>query len=374
MNYFSHKIWNRIAYLTLFVFLCVYKTYGQQAVENIIIITTDGYRWQEMFQGMDSALAANSKYNNENESHLFDKYWVKTPEERRRKLMPFIWTELLEKGQIYGNHQLNVKVKTANPYWFSYPGYSEIFCGYVDKKLNSNDYPDNPNTNLLEYINKQEGFKGKVAVFGAWNAFSRILNEQRSGIPVVCGGDSCGGINPDKEEKRINREKRNCNNPFDSTEYPDIYTHQAAMHYFKKNKPRVLYVSYGETDEWAHSGQYATYLNTAHQVDEWIKEWWTLIQNDPKYKDKTALFITVDHGRGDKIKDEWRDHNRRIKGSNEIWFVVAGPNIPAKGEINKPLKLYQEQFAQTMANMLGFTFNCEHKVGKSFFETLTRIP
>jgi hypothetical protein len=34
-----------------------------QKTENIIIITTDGFRWQEVFKGMDPAIASDKKFN-----------------------------------------------------------------------------------------------------------------------------------------------------------------------------------------------------------------------------------------------------------------------------------------------------------------------
>ena len=48
---------------------------------------------------------------------------------------------------------------------------------------------------MLEYLNKQPKLKGKVAAFGAWNAFDRILNEKRSGIPVISAIDTVAGRN-----------------------------------------------------------------------------------------------------------------------------------------------------------------------------------
>ena len=97
---------------------------------------------------------------------------------------------------------------------------------------------------------------------------------------------------------------------------PDVFTQYAAMDYLKKDKPRVLYISYGETDDWAHMKHYEDYLDAAHMVDKWLKDIWSFIQNSPDYKDKTALFITVDHGRGDKDKNKWTSHNAKIAGSN----------------------------------------------------------
>lgn len=359
-------------FLTSIALLSLFTSKAQQtdSIENIIIITTDGFRWQEVFKGMDSVIASNYQYNHEEDSHLFQKYWAGTEEERRKKLLPFMWTTFAANGQLYGNRAYKVKVNVTNKYWFSYPGYSEIFCGYADRKVNSNNYTYNPNTNVLEFINRQTGFEGKVAAFGAWAAFDKIFNEKRCNFPVICGGDSCGGKNPDAIEKNINTRKKETPNPFDSTEYTDVFTHDAAIHYLKKNKPRVLFIGYGETDMWAHYGQYATYLNAAHQLDAWLEELWNTIQSDPVYKNKTAIFITVDHGRGDKKKKEWTNHNKRTAGSNEIWFAVIAPGIEAKGEIKKPVKFYQKQFAETWAEMLNLRFSCEHKVSKGFKKAL----
>ncbi len=44
-----------------FLLLAACTVNGQRQTENIIIITTDGFRWQEVFKGMDSAIANNSK-------------------------------------------------------------------------------------------------------------------------------------------------------------------------------------------------------------------------------------------------------------------------------------------------------------------------
>ncbi|MBP6430596.1 MAG: alkaline phosphatase family protein [Ferruginibacter sp.] len=342
---------------TLFTFIA-----AAQKVENIIIITTDGLRWQELFGGMDSAIANNAKYNQGDSSLLFEKYWAATAQERRKKLLPFLWSTIQQNGQLHGNRTIGNKVDVANPYWFSYPGYSEIFTGYVDTLVNSNEYKANPNTTLLEFLNKQNSFKNKVAAFGAWNAFNRILNEERSGITVINAFEK----SPLKNNNAIllNKVLEDSYKPFGEAECLDVFTHYAAMDYLKIKKPKALYISYGETDEWAHSGQYRDYLNAANQVDKWIESIWNYIQSTPQYKNKTALFITTDHGRGDSIKKEWTSHNNKIVGANEIWFAVMAPGIQTKGEVKTNTQLYQKQFAQTMANLLGLTFTCEHPVGE----------
>lgn len=354
--------------LIAFISLASYHASAQsKAIENVIIVTTDGFRWQEVFSGMDAEIAADRKSNQGDSAGIFSKYWSADPGERRSKLLPFIWNTIATHGQIYGNRNLGVKVNNKNPYWFSYPGYSELFCGYVDTAINSNDYPSNPHTNLLEYLNKQPGYKGNTAAFTAWDAFDRILNEQRSGIPVYSGMDSYGG---DETQQLLTDMKKDSYNAFGPAEALDVFTHYAALRYLQKNKPRVLYIAYGETDEWAHEGHYKDYLNAAHRVDKWLSDLWNNIQHDPKYRNKTLLFVTVDHGRG--VGKEWTSHNNKIPYSNEIWFAVMGPGIAPKGEISKPAQLYQVQFAQTIATSLGLHFSCEHPVADGFKELLVK--
>lgn len=337
---------------------------AQTPSENIIIITTDGLRWQEVFKGMDSAIANNPKFNQEDSGYIFKQYWHDDAKERRRKLMPFLWSVIEAKGQVYGNRAFGNKVDNANPYWFSYPGYSEIMTGYADTAINANNYPPNPNTTVLEFLNKQPKIKGKVAAFGAWDAFDRILNEKRSGIPVISAFDTLGGKNPTANERLFNAMLKDSYKPWLNAECLDIFTHYGAMEWLKKRKPRVLYIAYGETDEWAHSGMYRSYLDAAHQVDAWIKQIWNFIQSDPQYRNKTSLLITVDHGRGDIKKEEWTSHNNKIEGASEIWFALLGPGIKPAGEIQANMQLYQQQFAQTIAKLMGYIFKADHPIAE----------
>lgn len=351
----------KILFLVLFTGIS-YLLQAQRQTQNIIIITTDGFRWQEVFKGMDPAIANNRKFNEGDSSYIYEKYWGDNEEQRREKLLPFLWSMVKSEGQLFGNRELGNKVDNANPYWFSYPGYSEIMTGYADTAINSNGYPPNPNETVLEFLNKQHGLKGKVAAFGAWEAFDRILNEGRSNIPVMSAFDVTGGKNPTANEKLLNKMLQDSYKPWLKDECLDVFTHYEAMEWLKARKPKVLYIGYGETDEWAHAGKYRSYLDAAHQVDAWIKEIWDFVQSDPQYRNKTTLFITTDHGRGDIKKDEWTSHGNDIQDAYQIWFGAIGPDTPARGETKIEAQLYQKQFAQTIANLMGYIFKANHPV------------
>lgn len=87
----------------------------------------------------------------------------------------------------------------------------------------------------------------------------------------------------------------------------------------------MLYISYGETDEWAHSGHYKDYLNAANLVDKWIQDIWNYVQNDPFYKNKTAIFITTDHGRGDIEKSNGQIMEATLRMLTRFGWRPWGP-------------------------------------------------
>jgi bisphosphoglycerate-independent phosphoglycerate mutase (AlkP superfamily) len=117
-------------------------------------------------------------------------------------------------------------------------------------------------------------------------------------------------------------------------------------------KPRVLFVGYGETDNWAHQGRYDLVLDSAHRTDAFIKELWDAMQAMPQYRGVTTFIITTDHGRGGGLT-EWKEHGVDEKGSENIWIAVIGPDTPALGERRNTSPLVQAQIAATLAAFLG---------------------
>jgi len=323
--------------------------------ENLVIFTLDGMRWQEVFGGIDSALAGDPKYTRDKDV-LNKKFYSADMRERRKKLFPFLWTTVAEKGQLYGNRTAGNLVNVSNPYQFSYPGYNEIFTGCPDTAVNSNDKVLNRNTNVLEFINRQKGFSGKVAAFTTWDVFPYIFNTGRSGLFVNSGVDSLHFS--DKGLQVVNEMQFLAPQPLEVR--PDVITYFAGKEYLKTYRPKVLYIAFDETDDFAHAGLYDQYLSQAHAEDAMIADLWNTLQSMPQYKDKTTLIITCDHGRGDKVKDNWRHHGKEIQESGEIWMAVMGPDTRPAGEVSTHTQLYQKQWASTMAALLGFQFLPDH--------------
>jgi hypothetical protein len=349
--------------LLIILFTCLAGAlFGQSLkTENFILITLDGMRWQEVFNGADSSLMRQQQFLKD--KGVKEKYWRSDVAERRKALLPFFWNTLATKGQLYGNRALGCKVNVTNNQWFSYPGYSEILTGYADdERINSNDKLYNPNPTVLEYINSQAAFNGKVAAFSSWDVFPYIINDKRSGV-MVSGGlvEATGGKLSDTE-KALNQLMAKIPNPIPGIRL-DAFTFYYGLEYMKKKKPRVMYFAFDETDDFAHQGEYAAYLNSAHNTDRMIEELWTYIQSDPAYKNKTTLMITCDHGRGTNAED-WKHHGKKIAEADQIWMAVIGPDTPAKGEVKGECQYYQNQVAKTMASFLGLQYQSDKKVGE----------
>lgn len=331
--------------------------------KNLIVVTLDGMRWQEVYRGADSALI-NSNFTADKDE-VRKKYWAETPVGRRKLLFPFLWSVVSGQGQLYGNRDAGSKDELANPYHFSYPGYNEIFTGFPDVRMNTNDPITNPNMNVLEYINKQKGFEGKVIAFSSWERFPQILNVDRSGLPVYSGYTDLKNTDANARLKYLNELQRNVPPYLGDSTRLDFITYEFSKEYIKQYKPRVLYMAFDETDDMAHAGNYKFYLDRAKQEDAYIKALWDMIQADPFYKNSTTLLITCDHGRGETPIDTWRSHGADVKGSENTWFAIIGPDTSPTGEVKTQVITYHKQLAQTMAQLLGFDFkaNAGHEVG-----------
>ena len=171
--------------------------------DNVILITLDGIRWEDVFTGADTDLYQNKDYVKDFEGTK--EYWVDDYKLRRERLMPFMWKTIAKEGQLYGNVEKGSVMELKNPHWFSYPGYSEILVGYVDPTRNSNASENNPNVTVLEFIHNQPGFKNRVAAFCSWDVFDYIINEERAGFVVNSGQEEFHGLKGNRQAELINK-------------------------------------------------------------------------------------------------------------------------------------------------------------------------
>ena len=322
--------------------------------ENLFIIITDGFRWQEIFSGADSVLINDENFTPDTAT-LKEMYWDSDASGRRRKLMPFLWNVIAKKGQLFGNRDLNNKVNVSNVYSLSYPGYNELFTGTTDISISGNNKKYNKNINVLEYLDSKEGFEGKIAVFSSWDVFPYILNRNRNELMMNSGYEQVQNDNRNATLNMINSVQEKGIGNKTATRY-DMLTFSTAKEYIKDHKPRIVVIGLGETDDFAHQKRYDLYLQQANEVDKMVGELWNMVQTTPGYKNNTSFIITTDHGRGNNSK-HWSGHGFFISGSSQTWLAMIGPHIDPLGERKDKEQLYTKQFAATIAKLTGEEFS-----------------
>jgi hypothetical protein len=374
LRYISLNFYSRIVLTILGTIFCVTSPPGAQApadhkTQHIIFVMTDGLRWQEVFSGAEQSLMNKKNGKVTDEASLKKTYWREAPEARREGLLPFVWGVMAKQGQIFGNREKGSDAYVTNGLWFSYPGYNETLCGFADPRINSNDKVPNPNVTVLEWLKNRPSFQGDIAAFGAWDVIAAVFNPERSKLNVSAGYDPLTAIPDTPNLELLNRLKAETPRVWDDEPF-DAIPFYTAVEYLKAKKPRVLYLSLGETDDWAHEGKYREYLDSAHRVDSYLQAIWELVQSMPEYRGNTTLIFSPDHGRG-KAPRKWRDHGQKIPDSKYIWMAFLGPDTPALGERTNIAPVTQNQMAATLAAFLGEDYAAAvPKAGKPITDVL----
>jgi hypothetical protein len=266
----------------------------------VVLVTVDGYRWQELFRGADPALVTSQSYRAR---------YIDVPD-RAQALTPFLLS-FAQHGALIGDRDAGSCARVANEYWFSYPGYAEILSGRPNPDIRSNRAIPNQDVTILERLARRDAFAGQIQVYAEWNAVPSILNVARSRIPVFTPPDEAA--------------------PHD----PQVMG--AARSVFA-NLPRVTWIALGDTDNRAHEGDYEAYLSAATEADNFLRELWQAIESDPRTAGRTTLIVTADHGRGESEGGRWRGHGSgrwrgitvpglRREGSDAIFIAVRGPGV-----------------------------------------------
>jgi hypothetical protein len=269
--------------------------------------------------------------------------------------MPFFWSLVTREGSIAGNRKLGSAVGLTNRHWFSYPGYAEILLGEAhDDAIKSNDPVRNPYATLLETLRDRLSLPTeKVATFASWSVFNEIVEHEAGRTFVNAGVEVMESQRA--EVKTANLLQQQVVTPWDNTR-ADGFTFHLAMAHLASARPRVLYIAFDETDDWAHDGRYDRVLDAFARTDAFLKELWTWLQNDAGYRGRTHLLITTDHGRGHTPGD-WRDHGAKTDGSQEVWIAFATPRISARGEWKGGPALATNQIAATLSQWMGVDWN-----------------
>jgi Type I phosphodiesterase / nucleotide pyrophosphatase len=328
--------------------------------DRVVLVTLDGARTEEVFGGLDTDVLKTTLREKQTLDDLavYKRFNAPSTEERRRRLMPFFWTLVSEQGSIAGNRRLGSSVQLGNRHWFSYPGYAEILLGEPhDAAIKSNDPIRNPYPTVFERIRERLSLpREQVATFASWSVFNAIAEHVEGSTFVNAGMEAL-----DSTQEGIamaNQLQREAATPWDGTRF-DAFTFRLAMAHLAAARPRVLYLAFDETDDWAHDGRYDRVLETYARIDGFLQELWNWLQSQPDYRGRTSLLLTTDHGRGHTLQD-WRNHGAKVEGAQDVWIAFVSPRMSRRGEWRDAPPLSTSQIAATLASWMDVDWTADH--------------
>ena len=321
---------------------------------NVVLVTLDGVRVQELFGGMDPVVADSREkrsgiYDPERARRLF---WRDTAAERRRALLPFFWDTLAPQGIVLGNPATDSRVTLRNPHAFSAPGYMELLTGRFQSDVTTNDARRYAHPTVLEAIRDALHLEPEeVAVFSTWDAIGLFASSAAGAVFVNAGYARVPAALSNPVMDALGDYQEHVMALWEGYR-TDMPTFHLALEYLKAHRPRVLWLALGETDDWAHARRYDRLLDCLRLEDDYLRILWETLQSLPEYRDRTTLVVTTDHGRGRTPKN-WVDHGEGIRGSEEIWIAVIGPDTPDVGIAQGVPEVHQADVAATLLDLLG---------------------
>ncbi len=134
----------------------------------------------------------------------------------------------------------------------------------------------------------------------------------------------------------------------------DATTVKRVKEVISRDHPRFLLINFKEPDASGHGKNWESYLQGIRDTDQYVGQIWDSIQADVEMKDRTALFVTNDHGRHlDGHKDGFVSHGDDCAGCRKIELLAVGPDFRHGATVDAHHN--QLDVAVTTAALLGLT-------------------
>ncbi len=329
---------------------------GPSEPVQVVVVTLDGARFQEVFGGVDPELSRERGVPNSD---------VKGAAE----LMPNLHRLMSDQGAALGAPGHGASISASGPDFVSLPGYSEIFTGRAASGCLDNACQGTSVKSIVDVLAEQPGRAWKSAVVTSWADIARVAS--RSERVAVSAGRHAGGTRAafqrgDAVGAALRRAEAESPWPGSGDFRRDRFTAELALAYLRAERPDFLFVGLGETDEFAHQGNYSGYLEALREADRYIGELALELEQRGKRGARTALFVTADHGRAATFKD----HGQPYPESARVWLVASGRAIPARGLVASPAARHLADVAPTLRVLFGLPADRGESAGLPLLELL----
>lgn len=322
--------------------------------DHVVVIAIDGVRWQEVFRGVDPRLAGTPNALNSE----------KDPSET----VPTLHRIACSRGVLLGDE--SSKVVVSSPSTVSLPGYSELFSGRTPTCAH-NECPPTHEPTLLDAW-QQHHEAATLVVVSSWAKIPNVAAKDRSNLLITSGRNSTQNLERFRSDPlflaalQAGQVARPA--PGVDDYRPDAFTAEVGIRVLQLVQPSFLFLGLGDTDEYAHQGNYAAYLQALRfadavvgRVDRWLAE----RQDQGK---RTLLVVTTDHGRGATFR-----HHTNSKEAARIWMLWSGSSIRARGYATRA-ETRLADVSPTIRQLMGLGMDRDPRAGRALFEPLAIEP
>jgi hypothetical protein len=324
---------------------------------QVIIVALDGVRWQDVFNGVDAALAR---------AHKVPEAEVVSSAE----LLPNIYDRFVRKGAVVGAPEKGEPMLSSTSA-LSLPGYLELFTGRVDDPCRSNSCAPTTSKTFLDVVRAMPGVgRDDVAAISSWEIIERAATSSPQNIVISAGRHH--GWTRDKvrvdpaASKVLDAGARSRAAPGHEDYRPDSFTGELALRYLKARRPRAMFIGLGDTDEYAHANNYRSYLRSMREADAFVGKLFQTLDSMDDYGASTTVVFTADHGRA----DDFIHHGRLMPESRRVFVMAAGGAVPARGLVKSTTSHRVADIAPTLRSLLGMPADGNTRAGAAIAELL----
>lgn len=284
-------------------------TQSSQPQPIVVVLTIDGVRWQEVIRGVDTRLSGSAARDLRDFGSA-------------SALMPNLHAIARSRGMLLGGDEH--PMFASSPSTVSLPGYNEIFLGKTPACAN-NDCPPVMEDTLVDQLWAKNPH-ADLAIFSSWSVLARAVARQPQNVTISAGQ------NYTTSPERLCARPELCSRyragaqgsaaPGSGDYRPDRATSALALEYIRWHQPQFLFVGLGDTDEYAHQGNYAGYLRALQAADATLGVLYSWLLEKERRGARTLLICTADHGRAYGFKE----HGGAPEAAR-VWALVAGAHL-----------------------------------------------
>jgi hypothetical protein len=329
---------------------------GPRATRNVIVVTLDGVRWQEMFGGSDLSLAQ--------QQHLPRCSWLTA-----RELVPNIYRRFVDGGAVVGAPGHGATIDASGPTFVSLPGYEELFLGRPGRGCSDNECGPVVQPTLVDELRARFPEAGAVAIISSWERIDRVAAAHPSMVVMSAGrrrGPTRDRVAVTAAARAILDEAAHVRTWPGHHDYrPDRYTAALALEYLAAQRPRFLFIGLGDADEHAHANDYRRYLGSLRDGDAFIAALFRTLEALGRYGQETTVILTVDHGRDENFAEHGYS-----PVSGRVWLMAAGGAVPRRGFVSASAQHRLTDLAPTVRALLDLSPDLAVDAGRPIDELL----